>query len=372
MVGIAPEVSRYFLAPGAAPGGHRPAMTKRARTNRLPDAAAFGAALMGWYRREARPLPWRQAPSLYSTVVSEFMLQQTQVATVLPYFARWMEAFPGFRALAQAPQERVMRLWEGLGYYTRARNLHRLAAAVADLPTPPQTAAQWRELPGVGPYTAAAIASIALGERVACVDGNVVRILARVTGTSTRFRDGSAAAKALAPAAQELVPARDPGDHNQAMMELGATVCSRSAPRCGACPVRQFCAAAKGGNPSALPRLEPKPTERRSVNLVWCVRDGALLLHRAGSGARRLAGLYELPSASQAGVPGRAGRLLGTQARSITRYRITESLREVAGPRGRLGPGLEWVPLARIESVTLSGPHRRWVSRTLSAPPTGR
>ena len=329
---------------------------------------AFRKALLGWYRREARALPWRGSPSLYSTVVSEFMLQQTQVKTVLPHFARWMAEFPDFAALAAAPDSRVLRLWEGLGYYARARNLHRLARELAARPEPPRTAAQWGELPGVGPYTAAAIASIAGGERAACVDGNVVRILARLTADGTRFRDGAAAARAFAPLAERLVPAGEPGDHNQAMMELGATVCLRRRPRCPACPVRAHCVAARRGDPEDYPRLAAKPVVRQEVTRVWCECGGSLLLHRAGADARRLAELHELPTAAQAGLSpaaARRGRLLARKTRGITRHRIEESIRRASGPGAGRDPGLVWVPLFQLETVTLSGPHRRWVREIL-------
>src|SRR5262249_4851467 len=151
--------------------------------------------------------PWRDSPSLYKTVVSEFMLQQTQVKTVLPYFARWLEALPDFAALAAAPEERVLKLWEGLGYYSRARNLHRLAKEIAALPTPPRTAAERRECPGVGPSTAAAITSISFSAPAACVDGNVVRILARLTANAPEFRDSASAAKIFTPLADALLTA---------------------------------------------------------------------------------------------------------------------------------------------------------------------
>src|SRR5208283_1839072 len=221
-------------------------MTRKtsARDHLVARRAAFQGALLAWYRARRRPLPWREAPSPYRTVVSEFMLQQTQVATVLPYFGRWMEALPDFGALAAAPEAGVLKLWEGLGYYSRARNLHRLARSVARAGRLPRTAAGWEELPGVGPYTAAAVASIAFGEPVACVDGNVVRILARICRDGTRFRDSASASRALAPLAQELVNPADPGDHNQAMMELGATVCLKRRPSCPVCPARGFCACA--------------------------------------------------------------------------------------------------------------------------------
>src|SRR5580658_3079410 len=189
--------------------------------------SGFSRDLLTWYRRAARPLPWRREPSLYRTVVSEFMLQQTQVATVLPYFQRWMVEFPDFRVLAAAPEARVLKLWEGLGYYRRARHLHQLAKIVAAEPGRERTPEGWGELPGVGPYTAAAITSIAFSARAACVDGNVVRVLTRLTADESPYPDGVSAARVLTPLAEELLPAQAPGDHNQAMMELGATVCLR-------------------------------------------------------------------------------------------------------------------------------------------------
>ncbi len=329
----------------------------------------FQRALLAWYRTQARALPWRDAPSLYKTVVSEFMLQQTQVKTVLPYFARWLAALPDLPSLAAASEPRVLKLWEGLGYYSRARNLHRLARDLSARPAPPRTPAEWRELPGVGPYTAAAITSISFGEPAACVDGNVVRILARLTADGTAFRDSSAAAKHFTPLADSLVPASAPGDHNQAMMELGATVCVRQNPLCLTCPVRSFCAASRQGQPEAFPRLAPKAVEQRTVVRVWCERNGAILLHRTAAGARRLANLHELPTAEQAGLAEAAvlqGGLRAKKRRSITRFQITESIHSVPAPRGRLRAGLVWVPLGELDQLTLSGPHRRWVREILA------
>ena len=236
--------------------------------------AGFRRALLAWYRANARQLPWRDTPSLYKTVVSEFMLQQTQVKTVLPYFARWLDVLPDFAALAAAPEARVLKLWEGLGYYSRARNLHKLAQAMVARPAPPRTLAGWQEFPGVGPYTAAAITSIALGTPAACVDGNVVRILARLTANATEFRDSASAAKAFTPLANALLTPGTAGDHNQAMMELGATVCFRQNPLCLTCPVRPFCAGARRGEPESYPRLAAKKIEHRQVTRVW-VHAGA-------------------------------------------------------------------------------------------------
>jgi A/G-specific adenine glycosylase len=328
----------------------------------------FQRALIGWYRRQARPLPWREAPSLYRTVVSEFMLQQTQVKTVLPYFARWMQALPDFAALAGATEDRVLKLWEGLGYYSRARNLHRLARAIIAQPGPPRTPEAWRELPGVGPYTAAAITSIAFGAPAAVVDGNVVRILSRLTADDRTFRDSSAAAREFMPLADSLLPPARPGDHNQAMMELGATVCLRQNPLCPACPVSGFCAGFRSGAPEKFPRLAAKKTTKVAVTRLWCEHAGRLLLHRTAGTARRLAHLHELPSAAQAGVVEatvRQGKLLSRKKRSITRYRVTESIHRAGVPAGRLRPGLVWVPLTELDTLTLSGPHRRWIEELL-------
>ena len=332
--------------------------------------ADFQRALLAWYRANLRPLPWRESPALYKTVVSEFMLQQTQVKTVLPYFARWLNVLPDFAALAAAPEDRVLKLWEGLGYYSRARNLHRLAKTLVALPAPPRTPAEWHELPGVGPYTAAAITSIAFGVPVAVVDGNVVRILARLTADGTAFRDSATAAKLFAPLAEALLNRTAPGDHNQAMMELGATICVRPKPLCAVCPVFQFCAARHACHPERYPRLIPKQIEQRAVTRVWCLREGQLLLHRTADGARRLAQLYELPTPGHIGLTEAAaarGPLLLQKKRGITRFQIAETIYAAPGPRRKLGAGLRWVPVTELDALALSGPHRRWVAELLRA-----
>jgi A/G-specific adenine glycosylase len=331
--------------------------------------ADFQRTLLGWYRANARALPWREAPSLYKTVVSEFMLQQTQVKTALPYFARWLAEFPGFAALADASEARVLKLWEGLGYYARARNLHRLAKALATRPKPPRTTDEWSELPGVGPYTAAAIVSIAFGGTAACVDGNVVRILARLTSNGSQFRDSASAARELSPLADALLAHDAPGDHNQAMMELGATVCTKGNPQCPVCPVRVFCSAGLRGDAKEFPQFAPKKTERRAVVRVWCEHEGKLLLHRAAAGARRLAKLHELPTAEQAGLEAKSverGRLLLRRTRAITCWQMTESIYAWPKKIPTTGPEMVWVSPAKLEKVSLSGPHRRWVREILA------
>jgi len=353
-------------------------------THSLP---ALRRALLAWFRANRRALPWREAPAVYKTVVSEFMLQQTQVKTVLPYFARWLERFPDFAALAAAPEADVLKHWEGLGYYSRARNLHKLARAVAALPTPPRTAAEWQELPGVGPYTAAAIASIACGDAVACVDGNVARVLARLTADTTAFASGSELVKQFRPLAAQVLDPSHPGEWNESMMELGALVCTPRSPTCLVCPLLQHCATADPAAAAAIPKLARPKTEQRQVVRLWCVRDGRLLLHRAAAASKRLAELHELPAAADLGLSdsdARRGELLLRRSRSITRYRIEESIHRWPGesvPAGAAplaaspgkqnsaaGAALHWVPLAELERVTLSGPHRRWVRELLARP----
>ena len=294
------------------------------------------------------------------------MLQQTQVATVLPYFERWLRELPDFATLAGATEARVMKLWEGLGYYSRARNLHRLAQTVAAMSAPPRTPGGWRELPGIGPYTAAAVTSIAFGEPAAVVDGNVVRILARLTRERRLFRDGSEAAKYFIPLADALIIGADPGLHNQAMMELGATVCLRQNPRCAVCPVAEFCVARATSAPEKFPRLRPKQIERLAVTRIWSEHRGRLLLRRGPAEAKRLAGLHELPEDADLGVKPPASSLLAVKRRAITRFQITESIFGVQPTpallrRIKRNPALEWVPWRALTLLTLSGPHRRWI-----------
>jgi A/G-specific adenine glycosylase len=340
------------------------------------QAAAFRQHLLAWYHRHRRTLPWREEPSLYKTVVSEFMLQQTQIKTALPYFHRWLQRFPDFAHLAAADETEVVKAWEGLGYYSRARNLHRLARAVVARSTPPSSAQEWRELPGIGPYTAAAITSIALQQPNACVDGNVVRILARLVGEDRLFRDSSQAATFFTPLADALLAPEAPGDHNQAMMELGATVCHRQSPLCMVCPVLSFCTAARTHRTETLPRLAAKKIEQIAVNRLWCREGSRLLLHRTPAQARRLANLYELPDVQALGIAATTFAqwpVLAQKKRSITRYQIAETIAqapatEVHIPIDRAADYC-WIEIAQLDSVTLSGPHRRWITALLARTP---
>lgn len=335
---------------------------------KLPeDAAAFDAALLAWYRANYRPLPWREETSLYRTVVSEFMCQQTQIATVLPYFERWMRELPDFHYLAAAPEEMVLKLWEGLGYYSRAKRLQKLAQTWIADPEPPTTAEGWLNYPGVGPYTAAAIASIVFHEKTAVVDGNVVRILARLSNDSREFKDNGVAVKAFTPLANELIAHTDEaGNHNQAMMELGATLCAKANPQCLLCPVRDWCEASRAGDPASLPRLARRNVVQRRLDRIFLIHEGYLLLHQIPPGSKRLAGLTELPPAERCGAAYPA-ELIFTRRRSIANERIEERILRIEWSLEleeavAADETLFWQPLDALDEVTFTGPHRKWLT----------
>lgn len=256
----------------------------------------WGAALLDWYYANRRAMPWREDATPYRVWISEIMLQQTQVATVVAYFERFLARFPEVGSLAAADLQDVLKLWEGLGYYRRARNLHRAARHVATLPGGqlPATARQLREIPGIGPYTAAAIASIAFGEAVPVVDGNVVRVACRLwmlagdpASLALRHRIGELLAR--------LIPVREPGDFNQAMMELGATVCKPRNPDCPACPLSKDCAALAAGEIARFPNRKPRrEIPHCDVAVAIIVEGGKFLAARRGE-EKMLGGMWELP-----------------------------------------------------------------------------
>jgi A/G-specific adenine glycosylase len=243
------------------------------------------------------------------------MLQQTRVETVIPYYKRWMRAFPTVEALARAPLSRVLKLWEGLGYYTRARNLHRAAMSISTRFEERSflKSCQLMELSGVGRYTAGAIASIVFDERAALVDGNVARVFARVFNIRANVKL-PATRRRLWTLAEVLLPARGCGEFNQALMELGALVCLPANPRCGGCPLRRVCKAPG----DALPNRGPKQRIQRVTEDVMLARRGGKVLLRRRPATGLLAGMWELPP-----LDGRRGRLLLTLRHAITNRRIT-------------------------------------------------
>lgn len=323
-----------------------------------------------WYKEKSRPLPWRENPSLYKTVVSEFMLQQTQVKTVIPYFERWLDQFPDFNTLAQSNESDVLRAWEGLGYYKRARNLLQLAKTFISLPKTPETADQWETLPGVGPYTAAAIASISFGQPIACLDGNVIRVLARIFNRSQSFRNATSAAKLLAPVANWLIKSANPGVHNQAMMELGATVCLKNNPRCTNCPLHSFCIAGQNGTAHLIPKFHPRLTRRISVQRLFVRNENSILLFKTPHQNTRLANIYELPNTNLFDEGIDLLHPCSIKKRSLSNERITEKLYQLEPSptlqkKIKASSDLHWIHLSNLDKVTLSGPHRRWVNELL-------
>lgn len=258
------------------------------------DPAPAAALLLAWFAANQRTLPWRQDPSPYHVLLSELMLQQTRVQTVLPYFARFVERWPTLDALAAATEEEVLQEWSGLGYYSRARNLLRCAQAAVEAGGLPDSVSGLRELPGIGPYTAGAVASIAFRVRTALVDGNVERVISRLDARpEDPKRAGKKAMWARVTELHDAAPSDShPGDLNQALMELGATVCTPRSPRCGGCPLQAGCLAEATGDPESFPVLpaRKKPTPVRGVaGLAWI--DGHLVMGRRPPGL--LGGLWE-------------------------------------------------------------------------------
>ena len=252
-------------------------------------------SLEAWFARVKRPMPWRLAPGPYVCWLSEIMMQQTTYATVLPYYERFLQRFPTVADLAAADESEVLKAWEGMGYYTRARNLHKAAQTLKD--RWPASAAEWSAVPGVGPYTAAALASVLNGEPVPVVDGNVARVFARYWLLSDDFSKQPNRARLAERLTPEIRRGTVPGDFNQAMMELGATVCTPKNPSCGDCPLRKDCAARKQGVQAdypVKPRKGPCPVRKRTAVVIADAAGRVLLVQNREGGL--LKGLWELPS----------------------------------------------------------------------------
>lgn len=253
--------------------------------------------LLPWFEKNCRDLPWRKNRTPYRVWVAEIMLQQTRVDTVIGYYTRWMKKFPSWRALALAPQSDVLKSWEGLGYYSRARNLHAAAKIVLDdySGRPPSTGAELRKFPGVGPYTASAIASLAFNEDAAVVDGNVIRVLSRLFAFGGDTKDAVGKKKMQAWADAMLVKGRA-GEFNEAMMELGALVCVPVAPKCADCPMQSVCAAFAKGEPDRWPVMKKRKKVPHIVvgAAVTVNRKGEVLIAQRLEGDM-LGGLWEFP-----------------------------------------------------------------------------
>ncbi len=316
----------------------------------------FRRQLAAWFRHHGRDLPWRRTRDPYAILVSEFMLQQTQVATVLPYYERWLARFPDFAALARADESDVLHAWQGLGYYARARNLHAAARAVLEnfYGVMPQSAAEIATLPGVGRYTAGAVASFAFDQPEPIVDANIARVLARLTNWQQPI-DTTAGRTHLWQTATALLPRSGGRLHNSALMELGALVCLSRRPLCPQCPVREFCAAT---NPAALPRKKPKPREVRLDELhVFAFRRNRVLLEQSRA---RWRGLWILPRLTAAPAHEPLLRL----DFPFTHHRVTLSV-FAAAETVLPNDNLRWFPRAQLAQLPLPSPHRRALDQLL-------
>jgi A/G-specific adenine glycosylase len=324
------------------------------------DPRTVRRALLDFFDARARPLPWRETDDPYAIWVSEIMLQQTRVETVIPYWERWMERFPDVATLASAEEEEVLKAWEGLGYYSRARNLRRGAAMVRErfggrVPTDPETL---REVPGIGPYTAGAVASIAFGVATPAVDGNVRRVLARLHDepkpTAAWLRDRAA----------ELVDPERPGDFNQALMELGATVCTPTSPNCTGCPVTTWCAARSAGTQDE----RPSPKKRSAVPhraftvVAACLPtpDGWRVAMRRRPADGLLGGLWEFPEWEHDHDPPRAQALPEVE-HVFSHFRATYRPFAVliAGSEGPSTPSSTWVAIEDVGELALPVAQRK-------------
>lgn len=282
------------------------------------DFTAIAAPLLAWYDNNKRDLPWRKSTDPYRIWVSEIMLQQTRVSAVIPYFERWMQELPDVFALAAVSEEHLMKLWQGLGYYSRARNLQKAAQMIVNEYGGqfPRTYHELLKLPGVGEYTAGAIASIAFSEKVSAVDGNVLRIAARVGDLHEDILDARVK-RAMREALDATVPEDRSGDFNQALMDLGATIClPNGKPLCDACPLAELCKARELGIQQELPvRAKKKPRRIEELTVYLMIKDGTVALRKRGSEGL-LAGLWEFPH-----IPGTASEETAPDA--LTRWGLT-------------------------------------------------
>ena len=305
--------------------------------------------LLQHYVDNFRPLPWRAppgeaAPDPYRVWLSEVMLQQTTVAAVIPRFERFLQRWPTVEALAAAPEQDVLHEWAGLGYYARARNLHACARTVAALGGFPSSEEELRRLPGIGAYTAAAIASIAFDRRAVVVDTNVARVVARLFGVAEPLAQATDRIRGLA---DELTPSERAGDFAQAMMDLGATICTPKAPRCGQCPLAQDCTAFLSGTPDSFPGRAIKAIKPHRYGIAWWTeRDGCVwLVRRPDKGL--LGGMAALPSDDWKHAEAQPGR--ASIRHVFTHFSLDLSIAVAAEPTGRGW----WHPIGEIDQAGL-------------------
>ncbi|MES2505534.1 MAG: A/G-specific adenine glycosylase [Verrucomicrobiota bacterium] len=328
-------------------------------------AASLTKNFVSWFRQNGRDYPWRQTRDPYAILVSEIMLQQTQISTVLDrgYYARWLALFPDFATLAAASESEILKAWEGLGYYRRARNLQKLAGVILSdhgglFPSDP---AAIRALPGIGPYTAGAISSFAFGLAEPIVDGNVARVLSRLDNDATPI-DSTAGSKRLWERATELVHATDdPRSLNSALMELGQTICKPTQPLCPQCPVKKHCQAT---DPASLPVKSNKVQMTEVTEHVVFVQTSEGVLLEQETGARRT-GLWKLPAMPDFLADQPLPLLLKTRY-GITRYKVTLWVHEAMAKQKQDWPGSHrLIPHSELAATAMPSPYRRALDKLL-------
>jgi A/G-specific adenine glycosylase len=314
----------------------------------LKKPLAFRRSLLRWFRRHGRDLPWRQMRDPYAILISEFMLQQTQVATVILYYDEWLRRFPDFSALSRASENDVLHAWQGLGYYARARNLQATARVVADRYRGrfPQSIEQMQQLPGIGKYTAHAVGSFAFDQSVPIVEANTARVLTRLFDFRGSI-ESLAGLKTLWEYATTLIPKSNARMYNSALVDLGALICVPRKPKCAVCPVKKFC---RAKNPAALPIKRPRPRAKRiTENHAFVLQRGRILLEQS---RRRWRGMWILPrlETSVSDEP------LHISTFPFTHHRVTLIVYRRSAPK-RIAPAQRW--FESIDHVAMPSPHRR-------------
>ena len=319
--------------------------------NRLLDATSFRRSLISWYRQAGRDLPWRGTTDAYAILVSEFMLQQTQVAAVIPHYERWMQRFPSFASVAAAPEDEVLHAWQGLGYYRRPLNLRRCAQIIVETYQGcfPRSVAVMGKLPGVGRYTAAAVATFAFNQSVPVVEANITRVLARLFNLRLAV-DTSHGRKALWRRATELLPKREARTYNSALMDLGALICT-ARPNCPFCPVQSLC---RANQPSHLPLRKARPPIKvRTENHGLAIKRGRVLLEQSKD---RWRGMWILPRLTNVA---RKRRPLHVSQFPFTNHRIRLIVFPQPATKRSIKSRRRWFSFAELGSIPLPSPHRR-------------
>jgi A/G-specific adenine glycosylase len=318
------------------------------------QSGKFRHRLLSWYRRHGRDLPWRRTRDPYAILVSEFMLQQTQVATVIPYYHKWLRRFPDFASLARASENEVLRAWQGLGYYARARNLHIASRMVVDRQGGnfPLGIEQMRQLSGIGKYTAHAVASFAFDQSVPIVEANTARVLARLFNLRQSI-DSDAGRKTLWQHATSLLPKSGAAVFNSALLDLGALICVARKPKCDVCAVKAFC---RAKNPAAIPVRKSRPETKQLIEMhALIVKRGRILLEQS---RHRWRGMWILPPLDIDCLKQSRfqRRPVYESVFPFTHHRVTLSVYHRPAPK-RTAPGQQW--FGSIEEVAMPSPHRR-------------